>query len=176
MSNRYVWERYNRIYEIKERPNAGTYEAIFYYPEDENLNDYEHSHGSNYVTNLQVDSSGNITATVGAATGEKPRNGRYFTAYIEFEGDTKYAGGYRYFKAGTNTDVVFNDDHSQSPNHVYSLTVWKAHGVYSTAAKGSAAGNSSNAASSTYPPCDAAGRITSICAVLPIMRRCRDVQ
>ena len=151
MSNRYVWERYNRIYEIKERPNAGTYEAIFYYPEDENLNDYEHSYGSNYVTNLQVDSSGNITATVGAATGEKPRNGRYFTAYIEFEGDTKYAGGYRYFKAGTNTDVVFNDDHSQSPNHVYSLTVWKAYGVYSTAAKGSAAGNSSNAASSTYP-------------------------
>lgn len=34
----------------------------------------------------------------------------------------------------------------------------------------------SNAASSTYPPCDAAGRITSICAVLPIIRRCRDVQ
>lgn len=33
----------------------------------------------------------------------------------------------------------------------------------------------SNASSSTYPPCDAAGRITSICAVLP-MRRCRYVQ
>lgn len=41
-----------------------------------------------------------------------------------------------------------------------------------TIAKGSAAGNVSNAASSTYPPCDAAGRITSICAVLPIIRRC----
>ena len=36
-------------------------------------------------------------------------------------------------------------------------------------------GNVSNAASSTYPPCDAAGRITSICAVMP-MRRCRYVQ
>ena len=33
----------------------------------------------------------------------------------------------------------------------------------------------SNASSSTYPPCDAAGRIASICAVLP-MRRCRYVQ
>ena len=37
-------------------------------------------------------------------------------------------------------------------------------------------GTVSNASSSTYPPCDAAGRITSICAVLPIIRRCRDVQ
>ena len=49
-------------------------------------------------------------------------------------------------------------------------------GYSMTIVKGSASGNVSNAASSTYPPCDAAGRITSICAVLPIIRRCRDVQ
>ena len=176
MSNRYIWNRYNTNYEINDTGQTKTDEYTRY----ENWSSL-HLY-VDYYSNLQVDAYGNITGTKTSTDsndmdGEiKVAYGRYFHAYIRVDGEDISIPGVPFFMKAARNTVAHRFSYSSSDNdEYYGIEVINYIPVVAEVVKGSASGTVSNAASSTYPPCDAAGRITSICAVLP-MRRCRYVQ
>lgn len=186
MSNRYVWERSNIIYET----NDGELRSFAQFRTFDVNNDVSHS-STLYVDvwrELVLDAQGTVTnepydtlqyPSVFDLEISVPRND-YFSAYFKYNEEVVFRASRTYMKSPRTTSSTVSgmggDWGNGTDEHYLSITVEDFMPVTIEPAKGTANGTATNAASSTYPPCDAAGRITSICAVLPIIRRRRDVQ
>ena len=186
MSNRYVWVRSNIIYEANDG-ELRSYEQFRTFDVNDNV-----SGGSTLYVDvwreLVLDAQGTVTnepydtlqyPSIFDLEISVPRN-VYFSAYFKYNEEVVFRASPTYMKSPRTTSSTVSglggDWGSGTDEHFLSITVEDFMPVTIEPAKGTANGTATNAASSTYPPCDAAGRITSICAVLPIIRRCRDVQ
>lgn len=201
MSTRYVWNRYNLsavVISTVSRPVDGT--LLLYVERDNQTWGYTYSGmyvtlnedvyvrwGTNYsISNgkFKISNSQLVTAyrnSIGVTICEGDDGDDYYFG-ISTSQDNSYDYLYRIdanWPSGSGNIVLgarSSSTTSQRRARFEASNCDSGTGNSYEVGKGNANGNSSNAGSSTYPPCDAAGRITSICAVLPIIRRCRDVQ
>lgn len=181
MSTRYVWGKYSLALEQQGAlPYPSSWEVYNIDPSNSmyiyHASGYAIENGQIKLVNPQSEA-----AYWGAMTDDRNKYSFYGNTYFYIANED---GGYR-------NPISGGVYYGASPRFVLSMKYNSAHetinvmtndGRGRTIYSGSVGqgdehlGTVSNAASSTYPPCDAAGRITSICAVLPIIRRCRDVQ
>ena len=177
MSNRYVWSKFQRATMYVEEYDPD-WEPGFFIDLDDPISsiviDYKIANSDSdlgtdreRVIIANPDDSGQLSYGDSLRLAANQYFSYWSSQFIASDEKTVKAGS-----AGARLEIVRGSgpsgthgvDISLASGRIYTLTWEYGPGV--------AIGTTTNASSSTYPPCNAAGRITSICAVLPVMRRC----